>query len=123
MLINGLDTRLTSIFRCNYKDYAQLHGLQALYQRSKFPTILLAMQMSEDKVQSITAIACSSVCGQAFYANALAFLSQAESTLNCYSGGYCSDGRSCIVPMALMTQDWALARMTAALVARALTLG
>ena len=52
--------------------------------------------MSEDKVKSITAIARSSVGGRAFHANAMAFLSQAKTTLTRYSrgGGYKSDGGS-----------------------------
>ncbi len=40
MLMDGLDSRLVSIFRCNYKDYAIMHDLQASYQWSKFPKIL-----------------------------------------------------------------------------------
>ncbi len=98
MLMDGLDSRLVPIFRRNYKDYAQPHDLQASIQRSRFPAILSAMQMSEDKVKSITAIARSSVSGQAFHSNDLAFPSQAETTLNQYSpggggsGGYKSDG-------------------------------
>ncbi len=53
--------------------------------------------MSEDKVKSITAIAQSSVGGQAFHADAIAFPSQAENTLTRYlggNGGYKSDGGS-----------------------------
>jgi len=57
------------------------------------------MQMLEDEVKSITAIAHSSVNRQAFQSDALAFPSQAETTLNHYSpggkgggGGYKSDG-------------------------------
>jgi len=73
MLMDGLDLRLVLIFRRNYKDYAIAHDLQAPYQCSKFPAILSAMQMSEDVVKSITAIARSSVGGQAFHANAMAF--------------------------------------------------
>jgi hypothetical protein len=98
MVIDGLDLRLVPIFRRNYKDYAQPYDLQASSQRSKFPVILSAMQMSEDEVKSITAIARSSVNGQAFHSDALAFPSQAETTLNRYSlgggggGGYKSDG-------------------------------
>ncbi len=96
MLMDGIDSRLVLIFRRNYKDYALAHDLQASYQRSKFPTILSAMQMSEDEVKSITAIAQSSVGGQAFHANAMAFPSQAKTTLTRYSGGggYKSDGGS-----------------------------
>ena len=55
--------------------------------------------MLEDEVKSITAIAHSSVNRQAFHSDALAFPSQAETTLNHYSpgekgggGGYKSDG-------------------------------
>jgi hypothetical protein len=97
MLMDGLDSRLVSIFRHNYQDYAIAHNLQASYQRSKFPKILRAMQMSEDEVKSITTIARSSVGSQAFHANAMAFPSQAERTLTRYSGGhsgYKSDGGS-----------------------------
>jgi hypothetical protein len=96
MLMDGLDTKLVPIFRRNYKDYALAHDLQASYQHSKFPTILSAMQISEDEVKSITAIAQSSVGGQAFHANAIAFPSQAKITLTCYSGGggYKLDGNS-----------------------------
>jgi hypothetical protein len=57
MLMDGLDSWLVPIFRQNYKDYALAHNLQAIFQRSKFPAILSAMQMSEDEVESITAIA------------------------------------------------------------------
>ncbi len=98
MLMDGIDSRLVSIFRRNYKDYAVAHDLQASYQRSKFPEILRAMQLSKDEVKSITAIARSSIGGQAFHADAMAFPSQAESTLTCYSkgtsSGYKSDGGS-----------------------------
>ena len=96
MLMDGLNSRLVLIFRQNYKNYALVHDLQASFQRSKFPAILSAMQMSEDKVKLITAIARSSVGGQAFHANAMDFPSQAETTLTRYSqgGGYKSDGSS-----------------------------
>jgi hypothetical protein len=87
MIMDGLDSRLVPIFRQNYKDYAQTHNPQASYQRSKFPAILSTMQMSEDEVKPIAAIAQSSVNGQAFHSDALAFPSQAKATLNCYSGG------------------------------------
>ncbi len=87
MLMDGIDSRLNLIFRSNYKDYALAHDLQASYQRSKFPAILSAMQMSEDEVKLIIAIAQSSVGGQAFHANAMAFPSQAKTTLTHYSGG------------------------------------
>ncbi len=52
--------------------------------------------MSDDKVKLITAITQSSVGGQAFHANAMAFPSQAETTLTRYSkgGGYKLDGGS-----------------------------
>jgi hypothetical protein len=73
MLMDGLNSRLVLIFRQNYKNYALVHDLQASFQRSKFPAILSAMQMSEDEVKSITAIARSSVGGQAFHADAMAF--------------------------------------------------
>jgi hypothetical protein len=96
MLMDGLNSRLVLIFRQNYKDYALVHDLQASFQCSKFLVILSAMQMSEDEVKSITAIAQSSVGGQGFHANAMAFPSQAETTLTSYSqgGGYKSDGGS-----------------------------
>jgi hypothetical protein len=57
MLMDSLDLRLVPIFRQNYKDYALAHDLQASFQHRKFPAILIAMQMSEDKVKLITAIA------------------------------------------------------------------
>jgi hypothetical protein len=96
MLMDGLDSRLVPIFRQNYKDYAQTHNLQASYQHSKFPAILSTMQMSEDEVKLINAIARSSVNGQAFHSDALAFPNQTETNLNRYSGGggYKSDGGS-----------------------------
>jgi hypothetical protein len=48
MLMDGLDSRLVSIFQRNYQDYAIAHKLQVLYQQSKFSKILQAMQMSEN---------------------------------------------------------------------------
>jgi hypothetical protein len=57
MLMDGLDSRLGPIFRQNYKNYVQMHDLQASYQHSKFPAILSTMQMSEDEDKLITAIA------------------------------------------------------------------
>ena len=55
--------------------------------------ILQAMQSTEDEVQSISAIARSSVAGQAFHTDVLAFPSQAKRTLERYSsGGYQSEG-------------------------------
>jgi hypothetical protein len=94
--MDGLDSRLVPIFRQNYKDYALAHDRQVSFQHSKFHAILSAMQMSEDKVKLITAIARSSMGGQAFHGNAMAFPSQAETTLTCYSkgGGYKLDGGS-----------------------------
>ncbi len=92
LLIDGLDKHLMVIFCCNYVNHAVLHDLQASYQRSGFPIILQAMQLAEDEVHSISAIAPSSVVGQAFKSDALAFPSQAEKTLARYSGGYSSDG-------------------------------
>jgi hypothetical protein len=96
MLMDGLDSRPVPIFRQNFKDYGLAHDLQASFQHSKFPAILSAMQMSEDEVKLITAIARSSVGGQAFHANAMAFPSQAKTTLTRYSqgGSYKSDGGS-----------------------------
>ena len=103
-LIDGLDSRLVPIFRRNYPDHAVLHDLSASYQRGKFQDILRAMQMAEDEVNSISEIACSTVNGQAFHADALVHASQAERTLSRYhggdgytseegtSGGYRSDG-------------------------------
>ena len=103
-LIDGMDKRLLAIFRRNYADHSVLHPLTAAFQRSRFPFILQAMQSAEDEVQSISAIARSSVAGQAFKTDVLAFPSQAERTLDRYhsgngyqseggaSGGYPSDG-------------------------------
>ena len=93
-LIDGLDKRLIAIFRRNYADHAILHDLDASYQRRKFPAILQAMQSAEEEVQSISAIARSSVGGgQAFPLSAQSFPSQAERTLAHYKsgGGYSSD--------------------------------
>jgi hypothetical protein len=87
-LIDGLDKRLIAIFRRNYPDHAVLHNLQGSFQRSHLPIILDAMTMAEEEVQLISAIARSSVGGQAFKLDALAFPSQAECTLDRYSGGY-----------------------------------
>jgi hypothetical protein len=39
-LIDGLDQRLTSIFRRNYPNYGQPHDMLASHQRSRFPIIL-----------------------------------------------------------------------------------
>ena len=50
------------------------------------------MQSAEDKVHSISSIARSSIVGQAFKLDALAFPSQAERTLARYLGGYSSNG-------------------------------
>jgi hypothetical protein len=50
------------------------------------------MQSAEDKVHSISTIARSSVVGQAFKFDALAFPSQAKRTLAHYSGTYSSNG-------------------------------
>jgi len=84
-----------AIFRRNYPDNAVIHNQSASFQRSRFPMILQAMQSAEDEVQSISAIVHSSVAGQAFHTNVLAFPSQAERTLERYSsGGYQSEGRN-----------------------------
>jgi uncharacterized Zn finger protein (UPF0148 family) len=91
-LIDGMDKRLLPIFRRNYPDHAAIHNQGASFQRGRFPMILQAMQMAEDEVQSISAIARSSVAGQAFHADVLAFPSQAERTLERYSSGYQSEG-------------------------------
>ncbi len=91
-LIDGLDKCLMAIFRCNYPNHAVLHSLEAAYQRSHFPDIIQAMQLAEDEVHSISAIVHSSVNGQVFKSDAMAFASQAERTLNRYSGGYTSNG-------------------------------
>jgi hypothetical protein len=91
-LNDGLDKRLMAIFCRNYPNYAVLHNLEAAYQRSCFPNIIQVMQLAKDEVNSISVIACSSVNGQAFKSDAIAFASQAKHTLNCYSGGYTSDG-------------------------------
>jgi hypothetical protein len=77
------------------------HDLSTTFQRSCFWQIFAAMQLAEDEVQSISAIARGSIRGQVFAANAGAFASQAERTLDCYShggrytsgDGYRSDGR------------------------------
>ncbi len=111
-LIDGLDKHLTAIFRRNYLDHAILHNLQGSFQRSRLPTILDAMTMAEEEVQSISTIVHSSIGGrafksdalafpsqtfksdalafpsQAFKSDALAFPSQAERTLDRYSCGY-----------------------------------
>jgi hypothetical protein len=91
-LIDGLDNCLMAIFHRNYVDHALLHDLTASYQCSCFPAILQAMQSAEDEVQSISAIARSSIGGQAFHVGVVAFPSQAERTLDRYSGGHQSDG-------------------------------
>jgi len=91
-LIDGMDKRLVAIFRRNYADHAILYSLSASYQRSCFPAILQAMQSAEDEVQSISAIARSSVIEQAFKTDVLGFPSQAERTLGHYSTGYQSEG-------------------------------
>jgi hypothetical protein len=91
-LIDGLDNCLMAIFRRNYVDHTLLHDLMASYQRSHFPAILQAMQLAEDKVQSISTIACSSIGGQAFQVSVVAFPSQAKRMLDLYSGGYQSNG-------------------------------
>ena len=91
-LIDGMDKRLMAIFCWNYSDHAVIHNQSASFQRSRFPMILQAMQSAEDEVQSISAIARSSVAGQAFHADVLAFQSQAERTLERYSAGYQSEG-------------------------------
>jgi hypothetical protein len=93
-LIDGLDKRLIAIFRRNYADHALLHELTSSYQRRRFSEILQAMQSAEEEVQSISAVARSSVSGgQAFPITAQAFPSQAERTLANYKsgGGYTSD--------------------------------
>jgi hypothetical protein len=87
-LIDGLDKRLIAIFCRNYADHALLHELTASYQCRRFPEILQAMQSAEEEVQSISAIARSSVSGgQAFPITAQAFSSQAERTLANYKSG------------------------------------
>ena len=71
-LIDGMDKRLMAIFRRNYSDHAVIHNQSASFQRSRFPMILQAMQSAEDEVQSISAIARSSVASQAFHTDVLA---------------------------------------------------
>jgi hypothetical protein len=93
-LIDGINQRLVPIFRRHYQAYAVIHDLQASYQQLLFPLILSTMKLAEDKVQSITTIACSSIGGQAFTYSANVYPSQAESTLSRYSSGYKSDGSS-----------------------------
>jgi hypothetical protein len=78
VLIDGLDKQLMAIFCHNYANHAILHDLQAWYQRSHFPIILQALQLVEDEVHSISAIACSSIVRQAFKLNAPAFPSHAK---------------------------------------------
>jgi hypothetical protein len=93
-LIDGLDKWLIAIFCRNYTNHALLHELTASYQRHCFPEILQAMQSAEEEVQSISAIARSSVLGgQAFPITAQAFPSQAERALANYKsgGGYTSN--------------------------------
>ncbi len=101
-LIDGFDKCLMAIFRRNYADHAVLHNLQGSFQHSRIPIILNAMTLAEEKVQSISAIVRSSVGGQAFKSDALAFPSQAERIRDHYSGGYSSDGGTsrAINPMA-----------------------
>ncbi len=125
MLMDGLDSRLVLIFRQNYKDYVQTHDLQASYQRSKFPAILSAMQMSEDQVKLITAISRNSVNGQAFHSDALAFPSQAKTTLNRFLEVVAISWTAAplmedIIQMTC-ANHWG--RMTPALVVRTLTFG
>ncbi len=87
-LIDGLDKRLIAIFCRNHANHALLHKLTASYQCRCFPEILQAMQSAEEEVQSISAIARSSVSGgQAFPITAQAFPSQAERTLANYKSG------------------------------------
>ncbi len=70
-----------------------LHNMNTTFQCSRFPQILTAMQMAENKVASISAVAWDFIGGQAFTANALTFASQAECMLDCYAkGGYSSEG-------------------------------
>jgi hypothetical protein len=44
-LIDSLDRRLMAIFRHYYADHNFHYDLMAFYQRSRFPTILQAMQL------------------------------------------------------------------------------
>ncbi len=78
-----------------------IHNMNGTFQRSRFPQILTAMQMAEDKVASISTIMRHSIRGQAFTVNAPTFASQAERTLDRYAkgryfseGGYQSDSGS-----------------------------
>jgi uncharacterized Zn finger protein (UPF0148 family) len=91
-LIDGMDKRLLAIFHQNYINHSVIHNQSASFQHGRFPLILQAMQSAEDEVQSISAIAHSSVAGQAFHADVLAFPSQAKRTLERYSSGYKTDG-------------------------------
>ena len=91
-LIDGMDKCLLAVFCCNHVNHAVLHNLNTSFQRSQFPTILQAMQMADDEVQSISTIARSSVIGQAFKTNVLAYPSQAKCTRDRYSNGYQSKG-------------------------------
>jgi hypothetical protein len=93
-LINGMDGHLLRIFKKYYTNHAILHNLSATFQRSCFCQILATMQMAEDHVHSISAIARNSIGGQAFSAKVYAFPSQAKCTLDHYSqGGYSSGDR------------------------------
>jgi hypothetical protein len=105
-LINGMTICLMRIFCKYYPDHSMIHNMNAIFQRSRFPQILTAMQMVEDKVASISAIVRDSIGAQAFTANAPTFASQAKYTFDRYAkggyssksgystngGGYCSDG-------------------------------
>jgi hypothetical protein len=101
LLIDAMSNPLMRIFCKYYPDHSMIHNMSATFpfQRSRFPQILTAMQMAEDKVASISAIAWDSIRGQAFTVIAPTFASQTECTLNCYAkggyfleGGCCSDG-------------------------------
>jgi hypothetical protein len=89
-LIDSMDRRFLHIFKKYYADHALLHDLSATFQRGCFWKILATVQTTKDEVQSISAIACDSISGQAFAANA--FASQAKLILDHYSqgGGYTS---------------------------------
>ncbi len=72
-LIDGLDKHLMPIFCRNHANHALQHNLEASFQRSRFGIIRCVMTMAKDEVQSISAIARSSVGRQTFKSNVLAF--------------------------------------------------
>ena len=90
--IQGLDPCLLGSFRRFYPQQSMVHNLNGSYQRSQLVVILAAAQAAEDKVKQMQDIA-RGMLGQGFFLNVIggnsapAFPSQAEQTLNPYSGG------------------------------------